>query len=264
MPLQPCTKPFQPHLWSVANYLSVTVGIFNLLTLCLERVGDAVLTSERLPLLMRLHLHAAYYALSASQEAVELEKCIFCRHLAHQKGKVLRGKVPTQDQTVTVPPSEPGEKRGQLKRCSSWPSALQPWLSLKEEDEIVVTSSHSRLKRGFGESPGPGSFRKEMADLLEGFPPNMRDFTPTPQRHQARREEAPRSLAGSMSARRPAPAAGLPNLFDSIVHGLTMGITTPSKAAPPSSSPAVSRSLRTQRSSRPPSNDDSDGRMYRW
>ena len=223
-----------------------------------------MLTSERLPLLMRLHLHAAYHASLASQEAGKLDKCIFCRHLAHQKGKVLQGKVSTQDETVTVLPSEPGGKRGQLKRCSSWPSALQPWLSLKEEGESVVTSSHPRHKRGFGKSSGPGSFRKEMADLLEGFPPNMRDFTPTPQRHQARREEAPRSLAGSMSARRPAPAAGLPNLFDSIVHGLTMGITTPSKAAPPSSSPAVSRSLRTQRSSRPPSNDDSDGRMYRW
>jgi hypothetical protein len=261
MPLQPCTMPLQPHLWSVANHLSATVGICILPTLCSDRVGDAVLTSERLPLLMRLHLHAAYHASLASQEAGKLDKCIFCRHLAHQKGKVLQGKVSTQDETVTVLPSEPGGKRGQLKRCSSWPSALQPWLSLKEEGESVVTSSHPRHKRGFGKSSGPGSFRKEMEDLLEGFPPNMRDFTPTPQRHQARREEA-RSQSGSMSARRPAP--GLPNLLDSIVHGLTMGITTPSKAAPPVASPAVSRSLRTPRSSRPPSNDDSDGRMYHW
>ena len=206
-------------------------------------------------------MHAAYYASLASQEAAELEKCIFCRHLAHQKGKVLQGKVPKQDETVTVPPSEPGGKRGHLKRCSSWPSALQPWLSLKGEGELVVTSSHSRQKRGFRELPGQGSYRKEMEDLLEGFPPNMRDFTPTPQRHQARQEEA-RSQAGAMSARRPAPR--LPNLLDSIVHGLTMGITTPSKAAPPVASPAVSRSLRTPRSSRPPSNDDSDGRMYHW
>ena len=95
-----------------------------------------------------------------------------------------------------------------------------------------------------------------MEDLLEGFPPSMRDVTPIP----------PSRGVGSRGGVGSTLDAGPPHsILDAIVNGLTLGVRTPSKAPPPAASPVVSHSLRTALSSRSAvPHDDSDGRMYHF
>jgi hypothetical protein len=186
-----------------------------------------------------------------------LEKCIFCRHLAEQQSRLSQGKAPKANM-VPVPPTPQGGRSGQLKRCRSWPSALQPWLPLKGDIEFGATKcgpTSPHLPNQIS-SPLPGSFRREMEDLLEGFPPSMRDVTPTPQARGGTR-------GGAGSALGIGPPH--PTILDAIVSGLTLGVRTPSKAPPPVASPVVSHNLRTALSSRSAApHDDSDGQMYHF
>ena len=169
-----------------------------------------------------------------------------------------------------------------LKRCKSWPSALQPWLPLRRESQLGDTAN-TRMGTGLHpqspsktgkvrcdvplESPAE-SFRREMEDLLEGFPRETRDRLPPAHRRAIQGtvgEAAGGAGAGGGSATvyNPKPTS----LMDAIVYGLTMGVSTPSKAMPPQSvdSPVVSTSLSSPRShSRARPAVQFDKKLFHW
>jgi len=179
----------------------------------------------------------------------ENEKCYFCRHLSYHRGNAgaytpqkfapSTAETHFEMQTADWPPHEsleyPAPKDHTLSSCGrsrSWPSAVQSWLPLQRgvinvrdatpraeyrQTRAAATATPSAsaaagLPGGDLTTPRSvsGSFRREMEDLLEGFPQGGRDVQPITPLHEAKKKAASMFSQQSIS------------FLDSIVSGLTM------------------------------------------